>query len=126
MNSKKALSIIEASVVVALMLILALGGLYGGKFIIVRANAADCVKNLGSLYNLKRTAYHLDELNIAITVANLISAEYFCNSSDSTDNKYSNARYMYDYDLVIGDASAMPECKSNEGTTSQINHELIP
>lgn len=124
MKSKKALSIIEASIVVSLMLILGLSGLFGSQEIMKKASTSDCVRNLSTLYNLKRIAYNLDELDIEVTVDSMIGSYFFCNSSDSTAFKRTKLRYEYDYDILSLEESEMPICQSDGGDTAEENHAL--
>lgn len=105
MKSTKGLSIIEASVVVALMLILALGGLIAGSSIIDKAEANDCVKNLGTLFSLQRTHAALEALpdgdapgaDVFLNVDQ--SAAFFCKSSGNANDRFTPLRMAADYTL---------------------------
>ena len=122
MKSTKGLSIIEASIVVSLMLILGLSGLFGSQKIMEKTITSDCVRNLSALYNLKRIAYNLNSIDVDITVDNMIGHYFFCNASDSNDSKGTKERYEYDYDILSANESDMPVCQSDGGDTAQENH----
>jgi Tfp pilus assembly protein FimT len=124
MKSKKGLTVVEAAVVVSLMVILALTGVYSGQNIIREARTTDCVSNLGMLYNLKRIAFNVNAVNIPVTVDGMIGAYPFCTSSDSEDDRYSQIRYLYDYNIQALTEDAMPLCKSLGGLTPQVGHEI--
>jgi Tfp pilus assembly protein FimT len=123
MKSKKGLSIIEASVVVALMLILALGGLVAGSQIVAQAETNDCVKNLGTLFSLQRTEAALNGLDntdapdSANVFANVDSAAaFFCKTSVSTEDRYLTVRMEADY--AVGTTNTdFPSCISLGGIT---------
>ena len=125
MKSTKGLSIIEASVVVALMLILALGGLVAGSSIIEKAETNDCVKNLGTLFSLQRTEAALEghadaDAPVGADVFDLVdqSAAFFCKASeDATNARFSRARMENDYTLGATNAE-FPTCTSaTDGST---------
>lgn len=131
MKSTKGLSIIEASVVVALMLILALGGLVAGSTIVTKAETNDCVKNLGTLFSLQRTAAALDGLADTAepdddTVFGLVDtqAAFFCKTSDDETNaRFSVERMKADYSLGADNAT-FPTCSSLGGTATPPGHSL--
>ena len=120
MKSTKGLSIIEASVVVALMLILALGGLIAGSSIIDKAEANDCVKNLGTLFSLQRTEAALEgnadgaAQVVADVFANVDqSAAFFCKTSTDANARFTPLRMAADYTLSALDNSIFPACTEN-------------